>query len=562
MRLTVTLGGIVIAAALTVSPATVRAQDDARSARVDSLFAEWNRPDSPGAAVLVVRDGKVLHRRGYGSANLEHRIPITPGTVFDIASVSKQFCGMAIAMLVEADTISLDDDVRTYLPELPDFGHTITVRHLVHHISGIRDWPGTLAIAGWRMDDVISFEQILTMAFHQEALNFPPGERYLYSNTGYNLLARLVERVSGTTFRQWTEEHVFAPLGMRDTHFHDDHTELVPNRAYGYRPLREGGWTSVNNGLTALGSSSLYTTLDDLGKWLRNLDDPAVGGRAVIARMRRRGVLNHGDTIAYAYGLSIDEYRGLMTASHGGSWAGFRTHLLHFPDQRFGVVILGNFATFNPSRPAYAIADIYLEDLLAPRPDRATAPATAAVAVDRAVLDEYAGRYRLGPGWFVTVTRHGDRLEVQATGEDRFPMRAVSEAEFFVEAYGASMTFRRGAGRAVDRLLYRDIVAPRVEPWDPAPDELRALVGRYDSRELDTGYEIVFRDGGLVATHRRHPAITLTPVARDEFRGSAWFASAVEVLRDDRGNVTGMAISNGRSLRLRFRKVDGSAGTR
>ena len=209
-------------------------QGDAISRQVDALFAAINRSDTPGASVLVIKSGMVLHRKGYGSANLEHQIPITPESVFDIASVSKQFTGMAISMLIEADILNLDDDVRDYIPELPDFGNTITVRHLVHHMSGVRDWPGTLAVAGWHFEDRISFDQILTMAYHQQALNFDPGERFLYSNTGYNLLAELVSRVTGKTFRAWTHENLFVPLGMEDTHFQDDHRELIPLKVDGY----------------------------------------------------------------------------------------------------------------------------------------------------------------------------------------------------------------------------------------------------------------------------------------------------------------------------------------
>ncbi len=213
------------------------------------------------------------------------------------------------------------------------------------------------------MDDVISFSQILTMAYHQKTLNFTPGERHLYSNTGYNLLAELVSRVTGKSFREWTHENLFAPLGMNDTHFHDDHSEVVPRRVYGYGG-NDGHYEAVMNGLTALGSSSLFSTVDDLGKWVTNFDAAVVGGPAVIERMRTRGVLNNGDTISYAYGLNIGEYRGQPTASHDGSWAGFSTTLLHFPEQRLGIVVLGNSSSFNPSRSAYQIADMYLADVL------------------------------------------------------------------------------------------------------------------------------------------------------------------------------------------------------
>ena len=295
--------------ACVASPVTAVQTGSQADARVDELFTAFDRPDSPGAAVLVVRDSEVVYRKGFGQANLEHGVSITPSTVFDIASMSKQFAGMSIAMLVEAGRIDLEDDIRTYLPDLPDFGHTITVDHLLHHTSGIRDWPGTLAVAGWRMDDVISFEQILTMARNQQDLNFTPGAEYSYSNTGYNILAALVAQVSGQTFREWTHANLFQPLGMADTHFHDNHAEIVENRARGYARNADG-FQNLPNGLTALGSSSLYTTIDDLAKWIFNFDAGRVGGLSVIERMQQRGVLNDGEEIRYAFGQSVGEYRG------------------------------------------------------------------------------------------------------------------------------------------------------------------------------------------------------------------------------------------------------------
>ena len=442
-------------------------------ARIDALFAELDRDDGPGAAVLVVRDGEVMYRKGFGRADLEHDVPIGPSTVFDIASVSKQFAGMAVAMLVESGRIRLEDDIRAHLPEMPAFGTTVTVDHLVHHTSGIRDWPGTLAVAGWRMDDVISFEQILTMARNQRDLNFTPGAEYSYSNTGYNLLAELVERISGESFRAWTDAEIFEPLGMSDTHFHDDHTEIVPNRAQGYAPTADG-WQTVPNGLTALGSSSLYTTVDDLGRWMLNFDDPRVGGQSVIERMEQQGVLLDGARIPYAFGQSVGDHRGLETWGHTGSWAGFRTALLRFPEQRFGVVILSNAADYDPWPVAHAVADVFLEDVLGEAP-------------------------------------------------------ADSEPE---AASGTSEPAR-----------------PTPAPARPA---LTDYVGEFHSRELDTSWWLAIRDGRLVAHHRRHGDVALTPVGRDAFASDQWFLPSLEFDRDDRGDVLGLRITQGRSRNMRF----------
>ncbi len=357
------------------APAAVRAQvddpdpDRTRSERVDELFMAWHRPDSPGGSVLVMRHGQVVHARGYGMANLEHGAPNRPSTVFDIASISKQFGAFAIALLEEQGLLSLDDDVRLHIPELPDFGEPVRVRHLVHHTSGIRDWPGTLRLAGWDYMDVMSFEQILNMAYNQRELNFAPGSDYAYSNTGYNLMAELVTRVTGESFRDWTDQHIFQPLGMRDTHFHDDWTAVVPGRAESYAPVRGGGFRRIPSSLTALGSSSLFTTVEDLGRWINHFDEPVVGTGGAMARMHERGVLTNGDTIRYAFGLNVDEHRGATAIHHGGSWAGYRSMFVRFPDHGLAVVILGNVNNLNPGQLAYRIADIYIGDRLEPAPE-------------------------------------------------------------------------------------------------------------------------------------------------------------------------------------------------
>jgi CubicO group peptidase (beta-lactamase class C family) len=394
-------------AAVAAEPAATQsgAGDDGareRSAQVDALFERWHRPDSPGGSVLVMRNGEVVHARGYGMANLEHGIPNRTTTVFDIASVSKQFAAFAIAMLAEEGSLSLDDDVRVHIPELPDFGDTIRIRHLVHHTSGLRDWPGTLRLAGWDYMDVVSYEQILAMAFHQRELNFVPGSDYAYSNTGYNLLAEIVARVTGGSFREWTRERLFEPLGMRHTHFHDDWTEVVPGRAESYRPAGDGSFRRVVSNLTAIGSSSLFTTIEDLARWIRNFEDPVVGGSQVARQMHERGVLSNGEPVGYAFGLAVEEYRGAITVSHGGSWGGYRSMLLRLPDHGLAVVILGNASDLNPGELAYRIADLYLADDLGPAsepepaaPRRGGSSTEAAPWAPSATdLAAYAGEYR------------------------------------------------------------------------------------------------------------------------------------------------------------------------
>ena len=438
---------------------------DTFEAQVDQLFAEWNRPDSPGAAVAVTRDGEVIYKHGYGMANLEYDIPITTTTIFDIASVSKQFAAFAIVTLSHQGKLSIDDDIRTHLPDVPDFGHTITIRHLLHHTSGLRDWVQSLSIAGDLMDDVISFKHILKMVRHQKALNFESGEAFLYSNTGYNLLAEIVETVTGDSFREWTDIHIFKPLGMTHSHFHDDYEMILKNRAYSYQAVENEGFKHAVNNTTALGSSSLYSTVEDLAKWILNLETAHIGGQTVIEQMHQRGVLNDGEQINYAFGLNIGEYGSLKTVGHSGSWRGFRSHLIHFPDQKFGVVILCNLDTFNPLSLAEKVADIYLADVLAPaetsEPDKTTEPGEAnrSQPLAPAQLVEFAGNYYTEElDTTYTIAVRGNQLMAQHRRHDDISLtyaadHFVGDVWFFPEVHftrddtGRVTGFRLTGGR-------------------------------------------------------------------------------------------------------------------
>jgi CubicO group peptidase (beta-lactamase class C family) len=532
-----------------------QAQMGTPAQRVDSLFAPYTRGLQPGLAVAVVRDGKVLLTRGYGYASLEHRVPITPSTVFDVASVSKQFTGLAIAMLVDEGRVKLTDDIRTYIPELMQTSRSVTIDHLLHHTSGYRDWPGSLALAGWRFDDVISWDQIRTFAYNQRTLNFAPGAEYMYSNTGYNLLAETVARVRGKSFRAWTDEALFRPLGMTSSHFHDDHTELVPNRAFGYARRPDGTYSSVTNELTALGSSSLFSTVEDLAKWVMNFDDAKVGGKAAMALTRTRGRLNDGSTIPYAFGISHGEYRGLANVSHSGSWAQFATFVLHFPQQHFGVVVLANSGSINAGRAAFNIADIYLGNELA-APGGANAIATApTVDVEPAMLDRYAGLYRLGPGWYARVRRDGGTLKVQASREDEVATSARSDTLFWVPSYSAPIAFQTPPGKPV-QLVYRGRTQPKLQEYPtPTGTKLKEYVGDYVSDELAMTYRVELTDSGLVMNSRRVGDVRLTPLWKDDFGGSMWFTRSVEFLRDLNGRVTGFSVYvDDRSRDVRFRR--------
>lgn len=534
------------------------AQDtpDPRASRVDALFAHLNGAPSPGLAVAVVRDGKVILRRGYGLASIEHRAPITPSTVFDIASAAKQFTGLAVAMLISEGKIKLGDDIRTYIPELPDLGRRITVDHLLHHTSGVRDWPGALLVGGWKFDDAITFNQILTMAYNQRGLNFEPGAEYLYSNTGYNLLAEMVRRVTGRPFGEWTRERLFRPLAMADTHFRDHYTEVIPNRAFGYARGSDANYHQMPDNLIAFGSSSLFSTVDDLARWLINFDEAAVGGRAAMSLAQTRGTLTNGKTIDYAFGFIHGKHRGLPMIFHDGAWAAFGSMLVYFPEQRFGVVILTNGSSVNAGNAVIKVTEIYLEKELGPADSAPSAKPAPKVAVPPAVLGDYVGLYRLSPGSYVRIRPEGAALTSEATREKPVTLSAISEREFRAGSDEVKLVFQRDAAGKVEYLEYRGKRAAKVDESNPPPTaQTGEYAGEYESEELGTTYRIASKDGALEMQHRRHGTILLTRFWRDDFGSQVAFMHSVEFQRDREGRVVGFLINGDpRNRNLRFQK--------
>ncbi|MCJ7626403.1 MAG: beta-lactamase family protein, partial [Anaerolineaceae bacterium] len=290
-------------------------------------------------------------------------MPVKPDTVFQIGSISKQFTAAAIALLARDGKLDLDDDIRKYLPEVPDLGETITIRHLIHHTSGLRDIWEVMLLSGYRMDDILVFPDFLEYIHRQQALNFKPGDRHLYCNTGYSLMAIITERVSEMSIREFCDRCMFKPLGMEKTLFHDDYKQIVNDFASSYAPGAKGEFAREVLSHAFPGSTSLLTTVEDMAKWDQELYEGRVLGVDIVEQMHELFVLNDGEKIKYAYGLVIDNYRGLKTVGHGGSDAGYRAEFMRFPEQQFSVVILGNLAGFTPDPLAKKIADLFNGDI-------------------------------------------------------------------------------------------------------------------------------------------------------------------------------------------------------
>jgi CubicO group peptidase (beta-lactamase class C family) len=361
----------VVAAALfavgVVGPAGpgVRAQTPkapAWHAEVDRVFATWDRRDSPGCALAVYKDDRIVYERGYGMADLEHDVRISPATVFYAGSVSKQFTAFAAALAIQQGRLQLDDSIRKFLPELPPYADAITIRHLVHHTSGLRDFYTLLSIAGRRQDALYDNASILRLAARQTALNFDPGNDYLYSNTGYTLLAIVIGRATGGSFADFAQAQIFKPLGMHASHFGDDASKLVKGRAYGYTWGSRGEARLDTPGGERVGAGGLFTTVRDLLRWDQNFYSAKVGGKSVIEQVQASGSLNSGKPLTYAWGLQIGTYRGLRVVEHSGSLGGYRAHFARYPERHASVAVLCNLAVITPGPLARQIADIVIGD--------------------------------------------------------------------------------------------------------------------------------------------------------------------------------------------------------
>ena len=539
------------AGAIAQQPATPPAPSaDSIRVAVNRVFAPWTATDGPGCAVAVARDGRVVHQNGYGMANLETGTPITPASVFHLASVSKQFTAAAVLLLTREGKLSLDDDIRKHLPELPDYKHRITIRHLLHHTSGLRDQWDLLGMARGRFEENrITEGDVLEMATRQKSLNFTPGSEYLYSNTGYTLAGIIVRRVSGKSLRDFAEERFFRPLGMTQTQFQDDYTRVITNRAAGYaRRPATGRWHVSLPNYDTYGATSLFSTVGDLLKWQANMVRPTVGDSALFAEMQRLPTLTNGDTSAYGLGLAAERHRGAAIVSHGGADAGYRTWLGRFPEYALDVVVLCNAASSNPAALARSVADVFLPASLAAAPPP---PMPARVAVAPEVLRTLSGLYvntRTGAVNFIGL--RGDTLIAGRTagpalvpvGERRFRVGQQGEFEFMPDGTVRQHSFG-WPPRAPD-------VWRRAEEAKPSAAELAAYAGTYYSEELGTTYTVTATDSTLVLKTRWANDVTVRPTYRDAFAGPY----TVTFTRT-RGKVDGMAFSSGRVRGVRFVKA-------
>lgn len=518
--------------------------------QVDALFAPFDGRDRPGCAVGIARDGVLDYAHGYGMAQLEHAIPITPQSVFHTSSIAKQFTAFAIGLLAQDGKLALADDIRNYLPELPDYGTPITIADLVHHTDGLREQGQLLNLAGWRGDDLYTEDDILWVLARQRRLNFAPGAEIVYGNAAYTLLAVIARRVSGQSLQAFAAARIFTPLGMVDTRFRTDHTEVVARRAAAYSPRAGGGWSTSVPNIDHIGSTSLQSTVADLLAWQRNLVTQRLGGPVLGAWMRTAGLLADGTATGYGGGLRVGSYRGLATVGHDGADGGFRSEMLLFPDQGLGIVALCNGATIVPATLVRRIADLYLH---ASMKEPALAPAAAVPAGAQA----WAGVYWSALSDEVVQLEWRDGALRQAGAAA--PLVPLGGGLFRPDDQAHAWRFGTSATGAAE-LRIRDFwptdrLFTRLSEPLPAAAVLSRFAGRYHSDETDAGYTVHLSGARLTLAWPRGYAVDLTAIGGDRFIGSL---GTVTFLRAADGAVTGLMISNRRLRRLVASRVAGS----
>jgi CubicO group peptidase (beta-lactamase class C family) len=436
-------GLLLFAFLLSLSTHTLSQTYEEAGRKIDSLFASYNS-QTPGVAIAIVKDGKVIFKKGYGMADLNHGIPITPQTVFNIASVSKQFTAFSIYLLENEGKLSFEDDARKYIPELPDYGPVIKIKHLLAHTSGLRDQAALLALAGVHSGDVVTTEQVLKLVARQKNLNYAPGTTFNYNNTGYTLLAEIVKRISGKTFAEYTHDNIFQPLGMTSTRFSDNHEMIVKNKAESYERINNEYYQKPLN-VSNPGPSNLLTTVEDLSKWVLNFEKPIVGNTKLIKAFNEPSyydnkkkvvlrVIDGTDTIFHAKGQNVSDYKGVLMIGHGGHTAAFRTYLGRFPDQLLSIIALSNDEHNENLRARWQIADFYIKEHLQEKEDsrlnpRKTSPAP--IVNYRFNLKDFEGEYyndELSTSYSFTVKgnklimRHIrlSDLELNRVGDNKF----------------------------------------------------------------------------------------------------------------------------------------------
>ena len=499
---------------------------------------------APGCAAAVSLNGETVFEKAYGLAELEHNVPNTPQTVFESGSVAKQFTAAALVLLQQDGKLSLDDPVRKHIPELPDYGAPLTIRHLLNHTAGLRDWGTVMSLTGaGRGERVINQDLALDVISHQRALDFTPGAEYSYSNSGYNLAAIIVERVSKQKFPAFVEERLFKPLGMKNSSWRDDYQRIVPGRAHAYSRQGNGPWRLNMPFMNVYGNGGMLTTVGDWMKWNAMLDSQSLGA-PLVAALETQGVLNDGRKIAYALGLVVDKYKGLKDVSHGGATAGYQTFLARYPDNKVSVGVMCN----GTSPSAGGIAASITDEILGPFPE---APKTEAAKVSEDELKKFVGIWR-------NEKTHAPARFVIENGVSRWSGARVvpmGGGQFTAGGNQLKFTFDKDDKPVSAQTVDSDGEVTRFVPeteWKPMPADLASFKGDWFSEEAGATLTVSIEGDKAFIKQRPTTSLPMQPLYKDHFGVQGyviWFT------RDKNGKIDSMHVGASRMRDMLFARV-------
>ncbi|MFT6337805.1 MAG: CubicO group peptidase (beta-lactamase class C family) [Halioglobus sp.] len=527
------------------------------SQAIDSIFAEWNKADVPGCALGILKDNELIYAKGYGLANMEYNIPNSASSVYRIGSTSKQFTAACIVLLAEKDKLSLDDNLKSLFPDFPDYAEKITIGHLLNHTSGIRDYLQISYLKGLRDDDYYVDDNVMKWLINQSDLNFAPGEEFLYSNSGYWLLGQIVKKVTGMNMAEFAKKEIFEPLEMNNTHFHNDHTQIVKNRASGYVPDNNDTYKISMTTLDMIGDGGIFTTINDIKKWDDSYYEHSILSKEFWDIMTQQGLLNSGEVIDYASGLMISKYKGLKTIRHGGAFVGFRAELLRFPDQKLSIAIFANRGDASPSRMANQVADVLLKDKLIEEGVKKDKEVNDDGPKKEFQLSQLVGDYEIQPGVIASLSIKNDSLNVlQTWDKSTYNIVKVSINTFQIpgnENISFSFSNLKDGFTQTLKVLQggRETDAARKKKIDTSGIVLKDFTGSYYSKELDVNYNFEIESENLIVRIENiQSTIDCTISDIDQF------SMELGLVRFQRieGLISGFELDSGRVKNLKFIK--------
>ena len=528
--------------------------------KIDSIFQKYNNPKTPGIAIGIIKKGDLIFDRGYGIANLEYNIPVSDSTVFTLCSVSKQFTILGIMLLVEKGLISLNDDIRTYVPELPDYGNVITLRHLANNTSGLRSNLQLLGLKGYIADDMINQRTVDEIIFKQRELNFAPGEEYNYSNSGFVLLAKVIEKVSRQSFSSYMKENIFNPLNMDDTFVMDNYQKVVKNKASSYEILNNEFVFAPSN-YSYVGASGIYTTLKDFSKWAANFANAKVGNQKIFNEMSTKGILNNGKESFYALGQIVQDYHGLKRIWHSGADAGYRSYIGRFPDQKISIILLSNNASVHAEGEALKVANIFLEPFYDKNDDNGKQENQKFHFINLPLKqkEKLTGHY-LSKNYEVirNIEIQNDTLfYIRANqGNRKSSLKPINEKRFVLGSKNnVHVSFEE---KDVLKVLVNNKEVETYFKYTPKTytiKELQEFTGKFYSDELETTYELKIEGDNLVIWNSRIGSVKINPLKRDTFLGTSWIFNSLFFERNEKKQITGLRVSGQRIKNIYFEKV-------